>query len=41
MGTPKLQRRTTRAMRVFLCVRFSPTSMVGWAGQPKGWPGPL
>ncbi|MGL6350150.1 MAG: ash family protein [Aeromonas sp.] len=40
IGTPPAFKRTTRAMRVFLCGPVVPviSVMTGWAGQPHGWP---
>jgi len=38
--TPMSLKRTTRALRVFLCGPVVPaiSVMAGWAGQPHGWP---
>jgi hypothetical protein len=39
IGTPEYQPRLmTRRERVFYCRTYSHISMVGRAGQPKGWP---
>ncbi|HCT5132663.1 TPA: ash family protein [Aeromonas hydrophila] len=40
IGTPSNSKRTTRALRVFLCGPVVPaiSVMAGWAGQPHGWP---
>ncbi|WP_376750677.1 ash family protein [Atlantibacter hermannii] len=38
IGTPKCYRRHTTRPRLFLCRALGYTSMVGWAGAPKGAP---
>ncbi|WP_422851754.1 ash family protein [Citrobacter koseri] len=42
IGTPNYYKGAYAARAVFLCVKHGHIHiMVGRAGQPKGWPGPL